>query len=390
MSRIIALLALSVLPLVSTACDKVPLLAPSGSIVTLSVNTTSLPMNGTAQITAMVLEDGGNAPQNGTVVTFATTLGSVDPLEARTENGRVTTTFHAGSRTGTAMVRAQSGDAEAEEVEIVIGAGEGGTVALRIDSVANNGTLIVIVATVLDEAGNRVPRAPVTFTATAGRISPGFVTADANGEARATLTTSAASEVTATSGTATGTISIQAPGSIELAVTSAPPFEVDVPVNFTVTPSGEAFFGDVVVDFGDGTAPQSLGTVSGTRAFSHTFDEAGNFTVTARATGADGVETVSSVAVSVTEPVIAIAVTATPSSVSLANGGNVSFAATPTLPPGSAIASIVWNFGDGSSGPGGQATSHQYTTAGIRTVTVTLSTTEGREGTGQTVVNVTP
>ena len=59
----------------SAGCDKVPLTAPTGSTVTLFSNTTIVPVNGAADITATVVESGGTLVQNGTLVTFTTTIG---------------------------------------------------------------------------------------------------------------------------------------------------------------------------------------------------------------------------------------------------------------------------------------------------------------------------
>ena len=93
----------------SAACDKVPLTAPTGSTVTLFSNTTIVPVNGAADITATVIEAGGTLVQNGTLVTFTTTIGQVDPAEARTRDGKVTVRLVAGARSGRAVVRAFSG-----------------------------------------------------------------------------------------------------------------------------------------------------------------------------------------------------------------------------------------------------------------------------------------
>src|SRR5471032_3222217 len=70
--------------LLSGACSKVPLLAPSGSTIILTSAATALPVNGTATIIAQVLEAAGTPPQDGTLVTFTTTLGSVQPSQAET------------------------------------------------------------------------------------------------------------------------------------------------------------------------------------------------------------------------------------------------------------------------------------------------------------------
>ena len=47
----------------SVACQRVPLLAPSGSTITLTSAATALPLNGTAEIIAQVIEPSGTPPQ---------------------------------------------------------------------------------------------------------------------------------------------------------------------------------------------------------------------------------------------------------------------------------------------------------------------------------------
>ena len=64
------------------SCDKVPLLAPTESVITLVSNRAVLPINGTAQIVAIVIEQSGTPAHNGTLVTFTTTLGTLDPRES--------------------------------------------------------------------------------------------------------------------------------------------------------------------------------------------------------------------------------------------------------------------------------------------------------------------
>src|ERR1700730_7513975 len=94
-STLFAVLAGSAL--VTASCSKVPLLAPSGSSIVLTVTATALPLNGTTQIIAQVLEASGTAPQDGTLVIFTTSLGSIQPPQVQTKGGRVTATFNAGT-----------------------------------------------------------------------------------------------------------------------------------------------------------------------------------------------------------------------------------------------------------------------------------------------------
>src|SRR6266540_6406351 len=81
-----------------SACDKVPLLAPTGSTIILTTATTSLPTNGSTQIIAQLLEASGTPPHSGTQVMFTTSLGTIQPSEVETDiNGRAVVTFFAGT-----------------------------------------------------------------------------------------------------------------------------------------------------------------------------------------------------------------------------------------------------------------------------------------------------
>lgn len=398
MSRTIACLTICLLTFISAACERVPLLAPTGSAVTLSINTTTVPANGTAEITAVVIEAGGTAPQNGTHVTFTTTLGSIDPVEAQTRNGRATATFFAGTRSGKASIRAFSGEAETEAVEVFVGGSGAEDILLRIESSTANGTSTVVVARVIDAGGNSIPGAPVSFSSDKGRVTPGSAPTDSNGEARVTVLTSETTVVTATTG-GTGdsvlskTISIGAPGSFILAVTSpAPPAaaEVGQSVTFTITPSAAAFFTDVIVNFGDGSQ-QNIGAVSGARTFQHTYAARGNYTVTAQAS--NGASTTTTVAVNDRAP-LAITLLAIPTITSISNvtqQGIVTFTATATPSTGAAIESYNWSFGDGGTeSTNNNSIPHRYIAPGTYTMSVRVRTTNGQEGTAQTIVRVNP
>ena len=116
----------------AAACEKVPLLAPTGSTITLTTATNALPVNGTATIVAQVLEAGGTPPHSGTAVNFTTSLGTIEPADAQTDaSGRVTVTFTAGNANGTASIAAASGGASTGTnglVRIAVGAAAVGQV----------------------------------------------------------------------------------------------------------------------------------------------------------------------------------------------------------------------------------------------------------------------
>ncbi len=171
-SRTAARLLLVALSAIPAACDKVPLLAPTESTITLSSNTTTLAINGTAEIIATVIESAGTPVHNGTTVTFTASVGVIEPRDARTENGIARATFRAGTQSGTARVGAFSGAARAEEVEILVGGAAAQTVALRLDppSVPQTGGTVQVIALVSDVSGNRLPGAPVVFSADNGSL----------------------------------------------------------------------------------------------------------------------------------------------------------------------------------------------------------------------------
>ena len=83
-----------------SACDKVPLLAPTESTIVLNVSTTTVQVNGSATLLASVVEAAGTPVHNGTVVTFTASFGTVDPPEAQTNGGVATARFVAGGAVG--------------------------------------------------------------------------------------------------------------------------------------------------------------------------------------------------------------------------------------------------------------------------------------------------
>src|SRR4051812_34180463 len=111
-TSLLTLLAVSA-TVFSASCDKVPLLAPTGSVITLFATAPTVPANGSMEIVATVIEQGvasasttpptgggttpgtttttptgttsssttgaGTPVHNGTVVTFTTTIGRIEP-----------------------------------------------------------------------------------------------------------------------------------------------------------------------------------------------------------------------------------------------------------------------------------------------------------------------
>lgn len=173
------------------SCTKVPLLAPTQLVITVVSSNTVLPINGTAQIIATVIEQSGTAAQNGTLVTFTTTLGTLEPSEAVTPNGQAVATLRAGTESGTAEIGAFSGAARSDApVMIAIGgaAVAAVTVSANPAAVPQTGAEVTILAAVTDASGNCLTGVPVSFTTSAGTLASPTVTSDSAGEARTPLT----------------------------------------------------------------------------------------------------------------------------------------------------------------------------------------------------------
>ena len=208
-----ALGVLPVLVITTIACDSA-LLAPIGSTITLSTLATTLPLSGTTSLIAQVIEPSGTPPQSGTVVTFTTSLGTIEPFEAETDSGgRVTVTFKAGTQSGTATITAVSGGVNTGAtgaIKIAVGAAAVASIAVIASpgSVPASGGTSTISGTVGDAAGNVVVGVPVAFSTDNGSLSASVAMTDQAGIARVTLTTSKTAKVTATAGIAAVTVTL--------------------------------------------------------------------------------------------------------------------------------------------------------------------------------------
>jgi len=379
-------------------CDKVPLLAPTNTTIRLTAGLGVLPVAGSTDITAIVIEAAGTPVQNGTVVTFTSSLGTVEPREARTANGQVSVRYIAGAQSGTAKIGAFSGGSKSEEIEILVGAAAAGALSLRADPTAfvpATGGTTDIVATVLDTGGNPLRGAPVRFTTTFGQLSQSTTLTDDGGEARTQLTTNVTSEVTARIGSGASapegkvTVTARELPSVTIDVTN--PFassgaEVGQPVNLKLTPAANASIRSARVDFGDGTSA-TLGAISAITTLSHTYNRTGSFTIVVTVTDALGFIGTSSVVVTVTERSTVPIQIVVQSNSQLIVTFNASITAGGTV--SGSIRTYEWDFGDGetlvSTGPN---TAHRYRAGGNYVVSVRFVTTTGQEGYTTTTVKV--
>jgi hypothetical protein len=370
----------------ASGCDKMPLLAPQQSTITVSSNSSVVQANGTAQIRATVLEQSGTPVQNGTTVTFTTNLGAVSPTEARTVNGVATVQFVGNGQSGRAQIRALSGGAVSDALELSVGAAATGRVNVTANptSVAATGGTSTITATVVDASGNPLAGVPVTFSTTAGTLTPSVASTDFTGTATTSLSTSREASVTATAGGTTSTavvvgVAVRPTLSISVAAGSTPTEGAVTPLSVTVTPAANgAPIQSVIVDYGDGTS-DNLGSIGGTVTVQHVYRDSGSFTPTVTVQDTSGTSASTSTVIFVQPLLVSISSSRT--------GSTVTFTA--NVPDGVTVSSTTWDFGDGDSQTtASTTTSHTYTAAGTYTVRVTARTSTGESKSGTTAVTI--
>jgi hypothetical protein len=427
-------LAVSVAAAAAGACEKVPLLAPTGSTITLTSSSPVISANGSVQIVAQLIEAGGTPPHSGTHVTFTTSIGVIQPSDAETDvNGRAVVTLLAGNNNGTAIITASSGGATTgtnNGLRIAIGSAAVGRVAVNANptTVPAIGGSSAITATVLDVNGNPLTSTPVQFSTTAGTLSSAIVSTDANGLAATILVTSQQATVTASvgaqappvtgggggnsssssstpppttgsSGTASGSVTVVVTNAPTLVITppTSPP-SVGLPAAFTFAVTAAASNGsavrDLTVSWGDGTT-EDLGAVTGNAVASHVYSRIGTYVVTATVTDAAGNRNT----VSTSTTVIAVArptVLVTPTPQTQNRGGTVTFTIQVTAPAGIGIIDTTIDFGDGQTSDLGGALSasvpHIYNPLTVPksfAVTVTVTDTAGNITQGTTTVSIT-
>jgi adhesin/invasin len=308
--------------------------------------------------------------QNGTLVSFTTTVGRIEPSEARTHNGQVTVKLIAGGASGTATVTAYSGGASAS-TKLLIGTAAVKTVTLSTtpQSLGANGGSVQVNATVTDEGGNPLSGVPVTFATDKGSVSPSTATTNASGVATATLTTTATAKINATAGTVksadvTVTVNARALASFTAAPSSA---NAGVPIAFTVTPTTGANISTVIVDYGDGTTPAPLGAIGAATTVTHAYRAPGTYTATARATDNAG----DSGSLSTTVLIGALPVTLSASPASPLVNQPVTFTVG-GVPPTAQIDHYEWTLDDGT-GPFTTTSPqlpHAFASRGIKNVRV--------------------
>ena len=389
-------------------CDKVPLLAPTQATLSLTASATRAGLNSTVDIAATVLEQSGTPVQDRTLVTFTTTLGTLQPREAETVRGTARVTLLTGAASGVARINASSGSARttgtsstntaATELQIQIGSAAANSVVVSANpaSVRSTGGTVSISASVLDEAGSHLMGVPVSFSTNAGSLSATAANTDTTtGLATVQLTTNRAATVTATSGTKTATVSVVVNTAPAVTFSNQSPSSpiAGQPLSFTLTPS-TGTTPTVRVDWGDGQS-QNLGVLSAARVITHTFSTQGTYTISATATDDAGESNTTSQLVTIGARQVQEVTLSDPSPAEPTVGQPVLFTVTLGTATNTAIKDVTVYFGDGNTdnlGAINGATSavHVYSDPGAYTVRATLTDTAGASRSSTKLVTVKP
>jgi hypothetical protein len=399
-SRASALTTLGAAIVLASACDKVPLLAPNESTVTLTINTTTLPVNGTAELIATVVEPAGTPVHNGTLVTFTASVGVIEPRDARTEGGIARATYR-GTQSATAIINAFSGAARAEPVEVLVGGAAANAVSVRAEpsSVPSTGGTVQIVAVVTDVSGNPLPGAPVVFSADNGSLSNSSVVSDTTGEARTTLTTSRETVVTARVAAVTSTVTVRAINPPTVTITTSANPVVGAPVTFTISvPASGTVITRATIDFGDGSPQESLGVIppGGSTATVHRYQRADAYVVRVFLTDSAGIQGTASTVVNVTRASVTLTMSISPLSPAPRVGTVLTVTMTISNPQAVAVRSLIVTFGDntqaslGTPQSGFVTTQKSYTAAGTYTIRAELIDANGNSSVAEQSVTIAP
>jgi hypothetical protein len=370
----------------AAACDKLPLLAPQDSKITLSTASTIVQANGTTEIRATVLEPSGTPVQNGTTVTFTTNLGAMSPTEARTLNGVAAARFIANGQSGAAAITAISGGAASEALTLTVGAAAVNGISLNASPtrVPASGGTSVITATVTDTSGNSLQGVPVTFSSTAGSLSSTSVLSNPNGTSATTLATNREATVTATVAGKTATVVVGVGVRPIVTISASPEATVGGPTTFTISANpgtGGDPLQQVTINYGDRRST-NLGPVTGSGiTVQHIYNDHGTYTATVTATDLSG-ESGTASTVIVVQPVVVV-------SLAVSRKGNVATFTATVSPSDTVVAAYAWNFGDGESATTStNQISHAYAEPGVYNVTVTATTSTGRRASASTTVSI--
>lgn len=240
------------------------------ALLTMSVTPAQMPVGGLAAVVVQVADAFGNAVADGTLVTFAPTIGSTAPSVVGTTNGTAQMTLNAGWVAGDGLVTAVCGVAAGEAAVTVL---PGGAAAMTLTAdpsevQANGQDQSKITATVVDMHGNRVAGGTlVSFATTRGSVNP-TVAETSGGEAHTVLTASTVAGVASVTGASAG-----ASATVDVTMTAGAPAVILLQASQSSIPadgqSQAALLSTVTDAFGNAVADgtwvafgTSLGSVS--------------------------------------------------------------------------------------------------------------------------------
>ncbi len=246
-----------------TGTAPVSLIAGAPFTLTLQANPTSLVVGGSSALTATVTDQFGNFVANGSVVTFATSLGNLLPPPRTTTNG-VATSSISSTLAGTALITATSGATARDTESVVFNPGPLAAIIVMPNPVTVTvGASQAFTASGQDQYGNPVSTSQMLmWTTNGGEIGK------KNGMFTAQTTPASGRLVTATDNTISGTAVVN--------IVAGPPAAITVQVNpnSQIAKSGTtAVVTATVVDAFDNplsgvtltgsTDPSTLGPISG-------------------------------------------------------------------------------------------------------------------------------
>ncbi len=294
-SSLLVLAALAV----PVACSEGTPVAPTGTILRVSAYPTQIGKIGRSTITVSAYRSTGNPVNPGTEIRLSSTLGTIDPVAYTSDSGQATAVLQGTGRVGTATVSAFSGGVDPVTIDIAIGE-LAASMSFQVtpSSVAETGGVLELLALVRDDVSQPLAGAQVNFRSEVGTLASGgrFITTDADGEARDTLTVTAADlqligddnfEVTAEVGGAGGSIISR---TFQVGIQRSPQASFSfqragLVVTFTDTSSGNPTSWQW--DFGDGTP------ISSQQNPVHAYSAPGTYVVTLSARNSIGTSTAS-------------------------------------------------------------------------------------------------
>lgn len=285
----LAVLCLAVLAAIGAAgCEQALVTAPSSSVLTISASSSAVDLGGVLLITAIITDSSGKAVTEGTLVTFSSTLGRVEPAETHVSNGRATVQLIAGTTPGVASISAASGAAKSSVLDIRVGPV---TSRIVLATSAGGAGVASIVATVFDAKGFVIGGVPVAFTTSAGTLATAVVYTDPFGQAIVSLYTLGDAIVTAESMGVRATIAVRAGGTgtltVNIAMNPAAPLRYQT-VIFTASVVSSGGGPTVPIeryewDWGGGYVVITTGN-----ATARAFETEGRYGVTVKVYGIDG------------------------------------------------------------------------------------------------------